>query len=65
MGVRNGVDIVESTVEVVPGSNGTYNVVSTVTTLEYTHVSSGFGEWLAEELRQGRIHPEPKDKGKM
>lgn len=58
MATRNGVDVIESTVEVRPSSNGTYKVVSVVTTLEYDDCSSEFAEFLAKKLREtGTTYP--------
>jgi hypothetical protein len=57
MATRNGTDIVESTVEVRRTANGSYEVVSVVTTLEYTGCSKEFGEFLAEKLRNGETLP--------
>lgn len=63
MARRNGTDVVESTVEVRPDEHGAYNVVSVVTTLEYSGASKDFAEFLAGELREtGTIYPKPVDK---
>lgn len=57
MAIRNGVDVVESTVRTVREADGSYSVLSVVTTLEYTGASSVFAEFLASELREGRTFP--------
>lgn len=60
MAVRNGADVTESTVQVVPDGHGSYNVISTVTTLEYSGASLDFAEFLAKELWEtGTIYPKP------
>ena len=60
MARRNGADITESTVEVRPDGRGSFNVVSIVTTLEYTGCSSDFAEFLAAQLRdEGVTYPIP------
>ena len=60
---RNGADVVESTVEVRPDGHGSYNVVSVVTTLEYSGTSKDFAEFLARELRdKGVTYPRPDGK---
>ena len=62
MATRNGTDIVESTVEIKPDGFGSWNVVSVVTTTEYTGASRAFATFLAEQLREhGTTYPRPNE----
>jgi hypothetical protein len=51
MAKRNGTDILDSTVEVRADNDGSYSVVSVVTTLEYVGCSRDFAGFLADNLR--------------